>query len=71
MWRAPAVRLEKRTGTDMKKVSEVVYDGGSAGGDGNVTSVSEYAGDSDTRLTTYTYDFRNRRTRPTARWATP
>lgn len=37
------------------------YDGGAAGGDGNLTQVTQYAAASDTRVTSYTYDFRNRR----------
>lgn len=38
------------------------YDGGSAGGNGNLTQVTEYASASDTRAATYGYDWRNRRT---------
>jgi RHS repeat-associated protein len=47
---------------NMVKVSENQYDGGSAGGDGNLTQVTQYADGSDTRVTSYGYDFRNRRT---------
>jgi RHS repeat-associated protein len=47
---------------NMVKVSENQYDGGSAGGDGNLTQVTQYADGSDTRITTYGYDFRNRQT---------
>jgi RHS repeat-associated protein len=37
------------------------YDGGLAGGDGNLTQVTEYVDDSTTRVTSMSYDFRNRR----------
>lgn len=37
------------------------YDGGAAGGDGTLTQVTQYAAASDTRVTAFTYDFRNRR----------
>lgn len=47
---------------NMLLVSESVYDGGQAGGDGNLTKstlwVDEYA--SNSRITTYVYDWRNR-----------
>jgi hypothetical protein len=40
------------------------YDGGSTGGDGNLTQVTQYvsATSGDTRVTNYAYDFRDRRT---------
>jgi len=47
---------------NMVQVSASVYDSGSAGGDGNLTTATLYAAASDTRLTVYTYDFRNRKT---------
>jgi hypothetical protein len=47
---------------NMVEISENQYDGGSAGGDGNLTQVTQYADGSDTRVTGYGYDFRNRRT---------
>jgi len=37
-----------------------IYDHGSAGGDGNRTQQTQYASGSETRVTTYCYDFRNR-----------
>lgn len=46
---------------NMLIVTANVYDGGSAGGDGNLTQVTQYAATSDTRVTAFTYDFRNRR----------
>jgi len=48
---------------DMVKVSEVVYDGGSDGGNGLVTTSTAFVvdGTTDRRDTTFTYDYRNRR----------
>ena len=47
---------------NMVKVSANVYDGGDDGGDGNLTQVTQFASASDTRVTAYGYDWRNRRT---------
>ncbi|MEM6258477.1 MAG: RHS repeat-associated core domain-containing protein [Planctomycetota bacterium] len=47
-------------GTNMKKITENVYDDGSAGGNSNVTLMRTYADDSNVRETGYAYDFRNR-----------
>jgi RHS repeat-associated protein len=49
------------SGNNMKKVTALEYDGGVDGGDGNVTKQTQYVTASDTRVTTFTYDFRNRR----------
>jgi hypothetical protein len=49
---------------NMVKVTENQYDGGSAGGDGNLTQVTQYvsATPGDTRITNFGYDFRDRQT---------
>ena len=51
-------------GNNMVMISSNVYDGGSAGGDGNLTSQTQYVDASGTnnRTTTFDYDFRDRRT---------
>src|SRR5690606_20823641 len=49
-------------GNNMVQLSASVYDGGSAGGDGNLTQSTAYVDGSTTRVTSYSYDFRNRRT---------
>ena len=49
-------------GNNMVMVTENQYDGGSDQGDGNLTQVTAYAAASDTRVTLYGYDFRDRRT---------
>jgi RHS repeat-associated protein len=50
------------SGTDnMRTVTASVYDNGTAGGDGNLTQVTQYVDATTTRVTSYTYDFRNRR----------
>ena len=49
------------SGNNMKKITALEYDGGVAGGDGNVTKQTQYVTASDTRVTTFIYDFRNRR----------
>lgn len=46
---------------NMVKVQENEYDDGDPGGDGNLTQQTAYASASDTRVTTFAYDFRNRR----------
>jgi RHS repeat-associated protein len=48
-------------GNNMVQVNGMVYDGGSAGGDGNLTQETEHVDASTTRVTDYEYDFRNRR----------
>jgi hypothetical protein len=47
---------------NMVMISANVYDGGSAGGDGNLTQLTEYASATDSRITSYGYDCRNRNT---------
>jgi RHS repeat-associated protein len=49
------------SGNNMKKITALEYDGGVDGGDGNVTQQTQYVTASDTRVTTFTYDFRDRR----------
>ncbi|MEA2736293.1 MAG: hypothetical protein QOE14_2744 [Humisphaera sp.] len=46
---------------NMVKVRAQVYDNGADGGDGNLTQVTDYAAATDTRVTTYGYDWRGRR----------
>ncbi|MBL8812383.1 MAG: glycosyltransferase, partial [Planctomycetaceae bacterium] len=46
---------------NMVLVTENEYDGGQAGGDGNLTQQTQYATASDTRVTAFTYDWRDRR----------
>jgi hypothetical protein len=47
---------------NMVRVSQNQYDGGSAGADGNLTQLTQYASPTDTRVTTFGYDWRNRNT---------
>src|SRR5690606_6310404 len=49
------------TGNNMVLVTENEYDGGTAGGDGNLTEQTQHATASDTRVTMFVYDWRNRR----------
>jgi RHS repeat-associated protein len=51
-------------GNNMVQIAANQYDGGSAGGDGNLTQQTQYvsATSGDTRITTFGYDFRDRRT---------
>jgi RHS repeat-associated protein len=49
------------TGNNMVQLVANSYDGGSAGGDGNLTETTQYASATDTRVTTYGYDFRDRK----------
>ena len=48
---------------NMVKVTSNQYDGGSTGGDGNITAITRYvsATTGDTRVTGFGYDFRNRK----------
>lgn len=48
-------------GNNMVEVVGNQYDGGTAGGDGNLTQVMQYQDASTTRVTSYGYDFRNRK----------
>jgi hypothetical protein len=48
-------------GNNMVQIVANEYDGGSAGGDGNLTQQTQYVDGSTTRVTAYEYDFRNRR----------
>lgn len=50
------------TGNNMVVITEFQYDGGNDGGDGNLTQQTAYASGTDTRVTSYQYDFRNRQT---------
>ena len=47
-------------GNNMIKVQANEYDGGSAGGDGNLTKQTQYQDATITRVTTFQYDFRDR-----------
>lgn len=49
------------SGNTMKIVTANVFDGGSDGGDGYLTQQTQSVTASDTRVTTFTYDFRGRR----------
>ena len=49
------------SGNNMVRISAMQYDGGSAGGDGNLTQQTADVDGSTTRVTNYEYDFRNRR----------
>ena len=51
---------EGASGNNMVKTESRVYDGGAAGGNGNLTLETKYASATDTRTTAYSYDFRNR-----------
>jgi hypothetical protein len=48
-------------GNNMVQTSAMQYDGGSDGGDGNLTQQTAYVDGSTTRVTSFEYDFRNRR----------
>jgi RHS repeat-associated protein len=50
------------TGNNMVQVTSQEYDGGTAGGDGNLTSQTQYVNVSTTRVINFGYDFRNRQT---------
>jgi RHS repeat-associated protein len=49
-------------GNNMVLVTENEYDGGSAGVDGNLTQQTQHVDASTTRITSFTFDWRNRRT---------
>ena len=49
-------------GNNMVVITGNEFDGGSAGGDGNLTEQTQFVDGSDNRVTTFVYDFRNRRT---------
>ena len=49
-------------GNNMVQVTGFEYDGGTAGGDNNLTQQTQYVSASDTRATSYSYDWRNRNT---------
>jgi hypothetical protein len=49
-------------GNNMVLVTENQYDGGSVGGDGNLTQQTQHVDASTTRVTSFTFDWRNRRT---------
>lgn len=49
-------------GNNMVQVTGFEYDGGTAGGDNNLTKKTQYTTASDTRITSFTYDWRNRNT---------
>lgn len=46
---------------NMVQVTELEYDGGSDGGDNNLTKQTQYVTASDSRVTLFSYDWRNRR----------
>jgi RHS repeat-associated protein len=48
------------TGNNMVQVTASEYDGGSAGGSGNLTEQTQFVDASATRVTIFEYDFRNR-----------
>ncbi len=50
------------TGNNMVMVTANQYDGGIAGGDNDLTQVTQYVDSSTSRVTTFLYDWRNRRT---------
>ena len=50
------------SGNNMLLLSENQYDGGSDGGDGNLTRQTQHVDDTTTRVTQYLYDWRNRQT---------
>ena len=50
------------TGNSMVQISEMEYDNGTAGGDGNLTEQTAFVDDTTERVTTFEYDFRNRKT---------
>ncbi len=50
------------SGNDMVLMVAMQYDGGSDGGDGNLTRQTEHVDASTTRVTDYAYDWRNRQT---------
>ena len=47
---------------NMVIVESYDYDSGKAGGDGNLSKLTQYVDATETRVTTYRYDFRDRRT---------
>ncbi len=47
---------------NMVPVTSSQYDHGQAGGDGNLTEQTQHVSDSETRVTAFVYDWRNRRT---------
>ncbi|HWB14723.1 MAG TPA: RHS repeat-associated core domain-containing protein, partial [Pirellulales bacterium] len=53
-------------GNNMVQVAGNMYDGGLPSGDGNLTTVIQYVDSSTTRVTIFTYDWRNRRVQVTA-----
>ncbi len=50
------------TGNNMVIISANQYDNGNAGGNGNPTKQTSHVDASETRVTTFSYDYRNRRT---------
>ena len=48
-------------GNNMVQVSQNQYDGGNDGGDNNLTQATAYVDGSTTRVTSFVYDWRNRR----------
>ena len=49
-------------GNNMVVITSNEFDDGNDGGDGNLTQQTQHVDGSDTRVTAFTYDFRNRRT---------
>jgi YD repeat-containing protein len=50
------------TGNNMMLTTTLEYDSGNDGGDGKLTKQTQHVDSSTTRVTTFTYDFRDRRT---------
>lgn len=50
------------SGNNMVQITGMVYDDGMSGGDGNLTKNTAYVDASSSRVTSFLYDFRNRRT---------
>ena len=50
------------TGNNMVLVTQTEYDNDADGGDGNLTKQTQYVDGTETRVTSFSYDWRNRRT---------
>lgn len=50
------------SGNNMVQITGLQYDDGNDGGDGNITQQTEHVDSTTTRVTTFEYDYRNRRT---------
>jgi hypothetical protein len=54
------------TGNNMVVVTESAYDSGLAGGDGNLTTITQHVDSSTTRVTSFAFDWRDRQVQVTA-----